>query len=480
MIAKVNVPSSGKVKLSEDILLYYSNDSVMTDQSIANATLYASTLDCNESPFDGLEKIVAYYPAASIKAHDSGIALGGNNGTLVGGNGDDTFLFAGENCTIENFLAGDCISLQPNFLFGASQFNSSTGILKLFVTEGAVQKTISIATDDSLLPVIIWQQPVGDDEPSAISIYDEGSTQVLGDMQFNNSNPAVATYVTLLGNYGDLGVQTDTDDSGYKKGGKEYYNMLYSVEASQANSTIIGSHNPNTIIIVSGNKNVLTGGLGADKFEFENGGGVITDFGIGATKSHYTGGITFETSPTVTAYDRNDPFTYAEGIDVLKVHGKITSVAIEGKGDADTKKNNTFTAYVTYDADFDGTDDYTVALTNIYKKPAKGNIWQTDEAAAKTLKIWDMQTAGSSLTSLSSSQIAALFVDVDDIRGDSTGAGKNIADLDSIMVDKAKGLGFTSEDIKTMNDIPSTNFIAGSNGQNLGGTDTSKRTTLKK
>ena len=92
----------------------------------------------------------------------------------------------------------------------------------------------------------------------------------------------------------------------------------------------------------------------------------------------------------------------------MKVHGKITSVAIEGKGNADTKNIPTMTAYVSYTSWEDG-EPYTVALTNIYKKCAKGNIWQTDDDAGKTLKIWDMQTAGSSLTSLSSADVGALL-----------------------------------------------------------------------
>ena len=319
----------------------------------------------------------------------------------------DTFVYTGEGgMNVEGYDNSDKVSLPEGYTVDVDNATVDT-------ENGTVTVTVKDSDNkESTITISGIEKDV-----TAVKVGD--STIALDDTEefwsFNNSNPAAATKVTLLGNYGDFGVQGDENDSGYKKGGKEYYNMLYTVQASQANSTIIANHNPNTIYTVGGNRNVLTGGLGKDTFVFgrtadgqqTGGGGVITDFGVGATKSHYSGGVTFATSATVSAYDRNDPTTYAMGVDVLQVYGKVKSVAFEGHNDNSTANNPILTVvYVTYTADADE-KDYTIALCNIYKKPVKGNLWQTDDVAAKTLKIWD--TSGGQLANISTTNLETKF-----------------------------------------------------------------------
>ena len=398
----------------------------------------------------------------SVKAGTSPVTLTGSDATLSGGNGADTFLFTGDNITIQNYESSDQISLQSGFTVDSwtrNYFESRT-------TLNVADSQIVFDTLDSDTEVTIWQNGVS-------------SSNKFREFIFSDANPRAATAVTLLGNYGDLGVQGDSLDSGYKNGTPHYYNMIYTLQTSQADSTIVGNSRPNHFYTTAGTKNVLTGGLGMDQYYFKTSGGVVTDFGIGTTKSQYTGAVTFAASPTLPAYDRNDPFTYSEGIDNLRVEGQVTSVAFEGYGNATSKRTNTFTAYVTYTSWEDG-ETYTVALTNIYKKQQAGNVWQTNNEAATTLKIWSMQTATSEMALLPSNTIEYLCDDLEGSRGKLTDKAKaNIVALDSFMIKKALMLGLTV-DGNTMNDIPSTNFIADANGQNLGGTDISKRTTTKK
>ena len=135
---------------------------------------------------------------------------------------------------------------------------------------------------------------------------------------FNKTDTATATGVTVMKQSGNLST----------------YNGIYSISASQQNSTLTGNNNNNTIILT--------------------GGGIVTDFGIGATKSG---------------------------------DGTVSGVYFDR--DASTKNDAKFTAIVTYDSTSDGSADEVIVLQNISKKPTKygsNPVYQTNDAAAATLK----------------------------------------------------------------------------------------------
>ena len=155
------------------------------------------------------------------------------------------------------------------------------------------------------------------------------------------------------------------------------------------------------------------GGIGKDTFIFNSGGGIITDFGIGAAQKG--DGSALATSASNDVVDK--PSEYAEGNDVVKVTGKVVEIAFNGHGITSSKTKSIFSAYVTYDSDLDGEGDSTILLGNIVKKPTKttatgeGAVYQTDDVAAKTLKIWDTNTGTSKV--LSSTALNKLFVTPD-------------------------------------------------------------------
>ncbi|MBE8951555.1 MAG: hypothetical protein SR1Q7_00215 [Quinella sp. 1Q7] len=172
---------------------------------------------------------------------------------------------------------------------------------------------------------------------------------------------------------------------------------VYSITASQENSTVVGNTNNNNVNIAGGGENILTGGGGNDTYTFSAGGGIVTDYGIGSTKD--------STGKTLSA-----PL----GSDIVKVSGTVSGVYFDR--DASSKKSATFTAIVTYGT---GDDTDIIVLQNINKKPTKYSsdpskaVYQTNDAAAATLKIWD--TSGTKQAVLSAAKLKALFRDDNDL-----------------------------------------------------------------
>ena len=281
--------------------------------------------------------------------------------------------------------------------------------------------------------------------------------------EFNNADSTKATAVTVGGSSGDFGIQLDD--------GKEQYTGLYSITASKENSTLVGNAKANKIIVAGGGTNILTGGLGNDTFDFESGGGIVTDYGIGSTKDGANKVLaktaTQKATSTYLAYDRTDPDSYARGADVIKVDGKVTGVYFDKHANASSKKDATFTAIITYDATpNDDTDaDQIIVLKDMAKKPTKTNatneskrIYQTNDVAAATLKIWDTSTGNQRL--LSSTNLNKLFYDDDALT----------SELDGIIQQKVDYLINISEG-KTPENNPFDITPAPTDGEEIGGVE---------
>ena len=195
-------------------------------------------------------------------------------------------------------------------------------------------------------------------------------------------------------------------------------------------------------VLTGGDKNILTGGIGKDTFIFNNGDGIITDFGVGATKN----GNGQALATTVTDGTRNDPTTYAEGNDVLKVNGTVVEIAFKyyDSTKTNTAKQPVFSAYVTYDEDDNHTNgnEHTILLGNIAKPASKYNddinkaTYKTDAVVARTsLKIWD--TSGGNMQQIAASNLASLFANTTEYNATSNAKGThyldNITALDNIV-----------------------------------------------
>lgn len=213
------------------------------------------------------------------------------------------------------------------------------------------------------------------------------------------SDPRAAVGVTVKGSRGDFGVIGSPN--GTATNGTEYYTCLKYITLTRANSTVVGNCNANTIYVAGGENNLLTGGLNTDTYIFNGGGGVITDFGIGALND--ASGNLYATSTKSTNYNRTNPLSYAEGRSVLKVDGTITKIAYDGFGDSNTKNNQYFAATVHYTDNDEIT--HTIELRNIVKPNSK-RVYQTDDYAATYLNLWDTSTGESA--KLSSAKIKSL------------------------------------------------------------------------
>ena len=205
------------------------------------------------------------------------------------------------------------------------------------------------------------------------------TTTVLADcIKFNNTDISTATGATVGGTTGNLSA----------------FNSVYSITAARENSTLVGNAKNNTIIISGGGRNILTGGLGNDTHKFESGSGIVTDFGIGAVES---GSGKILPAPL--------------GTDVVKLNGTVTGIYFDRA--ASNKKDATFMAIVAYDSD-DGT--HLIALQNIAKRPVKTGknpVYQTNDVAAATMKIWD--TSSGKQAVLPASKLKQLFRDVGEL-----------------------------------------------------------------
>ncbi|MBR2733098.1 MAG: hypothetical protein IKD80_02455, partial [Selenomonadaceae bacterium] len=301
----------------------------------------------------------------------------------------------GGDVTVNNYKSNDRISLASGYAISGDPTVES-GSVKLTVTDGTNSGTLTINGITATTPV-----KVGSDSGEKILYFKSGDDAGANAGSFNNADPGRATAVTAGGGIGDYGKLEDNAQT---------YGNLSSITASNDNAHLVGNSLANTFVLTGGESNILTGGIGKDTFIFgEGGGGIITDFGSGATK--FGSGTALATAPTED--NRDKPSEYAEGNDILKVNGTVVEIAFNGHGVASTKNNAAFTAYVTYDADGDGTGDYTVMLGNIAKAPTKTGsspVYKTDDVAAKTLKIWDTSSDGTTSKVLSSTALSKLFV----------------------------------------------------------------------
>lgn len=365
---------------------YPTNPKAVIDYSLSDFSMTATIIANHGGTIDASKLTLGCY-------------IGGRNASVKGGGGLDTFIYLGGNMTVNSYDT------------------SKSEKIQLYYNSAYVEnKPVTITSAGVYLPV--------NDGKSSNHILLEGMTssssvQVMSGSNaktyffnsdigwFNKANPASATAVTLFSNYADFGIQ-NADNS-------EYYSSLFTITASQENSTIIGCRRSNTVYIQGGASNVITGLVGNDNYYFKCGGGVITDFGIGATISG--AGTTLPTLASDTNYDRDDPTSYARGIDNLYVYGTVTRIAYAGFGNDRTSLTSSLDATIYYTADKDG-KDYTIELPNIVKKPTKTGsspIYERDNVAifssSSSFCVYD--TSSGTLKKLSYTQRKALATGLD-------------------------------------------------------------------
>ena len=366
----------------------FDSDKAITNDNKGVILVTNSTVDLSTAYTDA--QTIFANGGGKITAAENSVTMGGKNVTLVGGDGKDAFIYSGGSMKIENYNAAtDFISLTSGYSIADSQLSGST--VTLTITDGTTSDKITIDAGNS----------------NSVVVKTSTATELIYikeiDFDFNSDNPATATGVTVVADNGDFGVQGDSLDSGKGIGtGKdEYYKGIKSITATKENSTLVGNANSNTFYIKGGAANILTGGIGKDYFVFNSGGGIITDYGSGATKTGAK--ITLADSATqkatseYLAYDRTDPRSYMQAVDVLKVNGTVKEIAYKNYGNSNSNKTEVFSAYVTYE-DNNG-DDYVIKLDNIYKTPTQYGIavYRTDDYVAKRFQIWDTSSDGSTM-----------------------------------------------------------------------------------
>ncbi len=259
-------------------------------------------------------------------------------------------------------------------------------------TTYATGKVTLSATDTSKILQNITVNGASDDDGAFTVTADTKVTaDIVSGLVFGNGGKSVV----VVGTTGDL----------------SSFSSVYSITASKENSTLVGNGKNNTVVLTGGGENILTGGGGNDTFKFESGGGIVTDYGIGATKSG--DGKTLSAAP---------------GSDVVKVSGNVTGIYFDRN--SSSKKSAKFTAVVTYGS---GDDTQIIVLQNINKKPTKygsNPVYQTNDTAAATLKIWD--TSGSKQAVLSASKLKKLFHDDSDLSELSQTVQTQLVKLNSI------------------------------------------------
>jgi hypothetical protein len=256
--------------------------------------------------------------------------------------------------------------------------------------------------------------------------------------------------VTVTSSMGDFGVFTENESVPSSTSGEEYYGSLMEITATEKDSYLVGNKRANTFNIVGGASNVLTGGLNADTFIFQSGGGIITDFGVGAANTNT--GKKYATTTTMSNYNRTNPTSYAEGSDVLKVNGTVQEVVVKAYTTAAEKTQQTFYAYVNYTDSTTG-EANTIRLDNIVKTLTNKD-YKANETVAKTLKIWDTSTGSSA--QLSSTAIGNLLTDTV-----SSDYQDNVTALDALLKPTATG-SLTANGDKDFNG--SLYLIYGNNG----------------
>lgn len=383
------------------------SDRILT-ADFTQVTLFAPvTLNANTYPN---ANVFEAKNGGSIKAGSLNTTLAGANAILDGGTGSDTFIFTGGNVTLKNFDASaDRVSLKSGYTLDLFLFDATTSKVTLTIKDDA-DKTGDIIFDTLANGSIVelWQTNSNGVPTSMAGEFTKA-------VQYDNSNDITsANSSTVYAAYADFGV-FDATINGYTPDqrailsnaakettpGTEYFKNMYYITAARNNSTITGNAQNNIFIIKGGAHNVLTGGLGIDTFIFNSGGGVITDWGAGATKTgakEILAGVPTQGDPpkdNYISYNRTDPSTYKQGNDVLKVYGEILEVAYDREGSTSedyASSTNCFCAYVTYDADFDGVADYVIKLDNIHKQPTTYGddpVYRANNYVVHRFSIWD-------------------------------------------------------------------------------------------
>ena len=241
--------------------------------------------------------------------------------------------------------------------------------------------------------------------PSDIKVNFGGTTYRVGtnpDLILNRTRPNAATEATLVADNFDFGI--DGGD------GAEYYTNMTYITATQPNSSIIGSANPNTVTLAGGSENFLAGGFGKDTFVLHDEDALIVDFGIGITK--LADGTSLAGSVTDEIYNRFDSGTYLCGNDVLSIYGVVTGIYFDGSANGVNKYYGVVDVAVVYDG-------HVVLLKNIVKslhktsdKPSS-RIWDTNTFVAGLMKVHDC-SASDEPTVITGSTLTALFKSWDD------------------------------------------------------------------
>ena len=392
----IGAESTATVSINGKTFTFNDNEVYTADKKGVTLVSSNQNVDIASAAYQGVASVVANN-GGTISAGAYGVFIGGKNVSVKGGGGADTFLYNGGSMTIASYTTADQIKLADGYsISGAptvTKTDNKIDQIKLAVvdSEGASVGTITLNEVSSLKSVKV----------SGTTYYLPEDEEAAGENLFNNTDAGKATAVTVTGTNGDFSAVTETTET---------YAGLYSITADKNNSTLAGNSKANTFYVAGGDSNILTGGIGKDTFIFSSGGGIVTDFGIGAAQKGDGTALATSASSNVV----NDPTAYAEGNDVVKVTGKVVEIAFNGHGITSSKTKSIFSAYVTYDSDLDGEGDSTILLGNIVKKPTKTGaspVWQTDDVAAKTLKIWDTNTGTSKV--LSSTALNKLFVTPD-------------------------------------------------------------------
>ena len=416
----------------------FANDTVRT----ASGRGVTLTKAENHTVANGEVTVIAN-AGGSIAAGSTAALIGGYNVSVKGGEGNDVFVYKGGTMNIADFGANDKISLMSGYTVTDSSFNKDNSNFKLTVSNGTETQTITlgdVAESVNMVNVNINGTDKGFAIPRMASILSASGDQV--------------TLITAdKADFGVIGSASGLDEAGNVVViGNEYaaYSAIFSVVATKENSQIVGNSKANTFVIAGGDSNIITGGMKNDTFIFESGGGIITDFGVATTKNGANKYLATSTTRTETstyvAFDRDNPTSYAQAADVLKVNGTVVEIAFrQDSGDYDSATESTFTAYVTYRDD----NKYsTIALANIAKRVKEydkegggaGAVYEDNATVVTTrFNIWD--TGKGYSVKLSDSALAELSVDKSNSAYSSA-----IARLDAII--QARGITTYSADGK--------------------------------
>ena len=355
--------------------------------------------------------------------------------------------------TIAGYASNDKISLASGSIVKSNSYDESTRDFKLTIVDSKGEDstiTVEDVTEDSLTSVKVNINGID----KTINIPYPVSEQLLFDNETDHASATKVSVTTAFSSsdFADFGViSADSIDSGNNPSlrGAEYYTALVNINVDKDNAVVLGNAKANTFNVSGGGEsNIITGGIGKDTFIFENSGGVITDFGVGTTKSGENKVLATTTKRTGTStyveFNRDDPTSYAQGADILKVNGTVVEIAFDKDSATNiSNKKNTFTAYVTYDVDGNSTtidDIHTIALANITKKATKTDkagkganaVYDSNDTAAAKLNIWDTSSDGVTSKQLTLSTTSELFKDKDE----SQYLNNNISELDELITTK--------------------------------------------